>query len=138
MPLNVELLETSFAAVAPQADLLAETFYGHLFEDYPSVVPLFADVDMPEQRRKLIAALKLVIENLRRPEDLVPALEQMGCRHVGYGAEEPHYGAVGATLLKSLAEVAGDLWTTEVEQAWTDAYGAIQTHMLNGAMAGVA
>jgi nitric oxide dioxygenase len=35
------------------------------------------------------------------------------------------YGWVGASLLATLAEVAGDEWTPELATAWTDAYGAI-------------
>ena len=108
MGLNVDLLEGSFAAVAPQGDRLVEVFYRNLFEDYPSVVTLFEQVEMADQKKKLLASLKLVVDNLRRPETLQSALKEMGARHLDYGALEAHYPAVGATLLKSLAEVAGD------------------------------
>lgn len=134
MGLQIELLEQSFAAVAPQADRLVSVFYQHLFEDYPAVKSLFDQADMAEQKKKLFASLKLVVENLRRPEVLGPALEQMGARHVDYGAQEAHYPAVGATLLKSLAEVAGDAWTDEMNDAWTEAYGEISKIMLSGAL----
>jgi hemoglobin-like flavoprotein len=133
MSLNVEVLETSFAAVAPKADELVETFYRNLFADYPQVQPLFEKADMAEQRKKLLASLVLVVENLRRPDVLVPTLERMGAKHVEYGAEEGHYPAVGATLVKSLAEVAGDAWTGEMAVAWSEAIGEIAHHMLNGA-----
>jgi hemoglobin-like flavoprotein len=137
MGLNVELLEQSFAAVAPKGDELVDVFYRNLFSDYPAVRPLFASTEMAEQRKKLLASLVLVVENLRRPEVLLPTLEKMGAAHVEYGAEEAHYGPVGATLLKSLAEVAGDLWTDELNQAWSDAYGEISKTMLSGALATV-
>ena len=137
MGLQVELLEQSFAVVAPKADQLVDTFYRNLFNDFPAVKPLFEKAEMAEQKKKLFAALKLVVENLRRPEVLVPALESMGSRHVDYGAEEAHYPAVGSTLIKSLAETAGDAWTEEMTQAWTEAYGEVQKHMLAGACAAV-
>lgn len=133
MSLNVELLEQSFAAVAPRGDELVETFYRHLFADYPEVKPLFEGTEPSEQQKKLLASLKLVVDNLRKPDVLVSALENLGGRHLEYGAEEAHYPAVGATLLKSLAEIAGELWSPELNQAWADAYGAISEHMLNGA-----
>jgi len=138
MGLNVELLEQSFAAVAPKGDELVAAFYRNLFTDFPAVKPLFEKAEMADQKKKLLASLKLVVENLRRPDVLVPALEQMGARHVEYGAEEAHYPAVGATLLKSLAEVAGDAWTDEMNDAWADAYGDISKIMLAGAAAPVA
>ena len=133
MGLNVELLEKSFALVEPNGNELVDAFYTHLFEDYPQVKPLFADADMTQQRRKLLASLKLVVENLRNPEDLSVVLERMGLRHVDYGATEDHYPAVGATLLKSLAEVAGDAWSEELNEAWSEAYEAVAGIMLEGA-----
>lgn len=133
MSLNVELLEQSFTVVAPRADELVETFYRHLFADYPEVRPLFEQTEMAEQRKKLLASLNLVVENLRRPDVLVPMLEQMGATYVEYGAKEEHYPAVGASLVKSLAEVSGDAWTGEMAVAWSEALGEIAHHMLNGA-----
>lgn len=134
MGLDVELLENSFAAVAPQGDELVETFYRNLFADFPGVKPLFGEADMGEQKKKLLAALKLTVANLRRPETLTSVLENLGSRHVDYGALEEHYPAVGQTLLKSLKEVAGDLWTDGLNDAWAEAYGEITKIMLAGAV----
>ncbi len=130
---QIQLLETSFAAVAPRGAELVELFYEHLFADYPEVIPMFANTVPAEQQKKLLASLKLVVDNIRKPEKLGPALEQMGARHVQYGTKEAHYPAVGATLLKSLAEIAGDLWNDELQDAWATAYGAISEIMLQGA-----
>ena len=135
MGLNVELLEQSFEVVAPHGDALVEAFYRNLFADYPEVESLFANAEMADQKKKLLASLKLVVDNLRNPEVLTSALENMGQRHVEYGAEAAHYPAVGATLLKSLAEVAGDAWSNELTEAWSEAYGAISEIMLAGAAA---
>ncbi len=136
--LNVELLEQSFALVAPQGQELVELFYENLFNDYPAVRPLFENTNMAKQRQNLLGALKLAVENLRRPEVLAPVLQDMGLRHVDYGAEEAHYPAVGATLLKTLATVAGNAWCDELEEAWADAYGAISEIMIAGAAQPVA
>jgi len=132
MSLDIELLEQSFAAVAPKGDELVDAFYRNLFADYPSVLPLFEGIEIADQKKKLLAALKTVVANLRKPEVLEPTLLDMGARHIGYGAQEAHYPAVGATLLKSLAEVAGDLWNDELQDAWSVAYDAIQAKMLEG------
>lgn len=138
MALNVKLLEKSFAAVAPRGEELTATFYRNLLTDYPQVRPLFEGVDLAEQQKVLLASLKLVVEHLRRPLVLQPALERLGARHVDYGAREEHYPAVGKTLLKSLAEVAGDAWNDELERAWSEAYDAISRQMIAGAAVPVA
>ena len=133
MGLNVELLEASFKLVAPQGEALVTRFYERLFEKYPAVKPLFKNASINEQKKKLLASLVLVIQNLRHPEKLTSALQAMGARHVGYGVKPAHYDAVGENLLSVLGEIAGEAWTPEVSQAWADAYAAIKTIMLQGA-----
>ena len=41
MTLEVEILETSFDALAPRADELVDIFYRRLFEAAPEVEPMF-------------------------------------------------------------------------------------------------
>ena len=133
MGLNVALLESSFELLKPQAETLVNRFYERLFERYPAVKPMFARTTMPEQKKKLLGSLVLVMQNLRRPETLTPALKQLGARHVAYGTQPSHYGAVAETLLGVMGEMAGAAWTPEVKQAWTDALNTIAQIMLEGA-----
>jgi hemoglobin-like flavoprotein len=133
MALNVALLRDSFRKLAPQADRLADVFYDTLFEQYPAVKPLFAGVSLPEQNKKLMAALGLVVKNLEKPDVLKKHLGQLGERHVAYGATAAHYPAAGECLLAALEEVAGSQWTPELRKAWAGAYGAVADLMRVGA-----
>jgi hemoglobin-like flavoprotein len=133
MTLNVELLEQSFAKVKPQAAQFAEVFYHNLFVDYPQAQPLFANTNMNEQKKHLVAALALVVDNLRQPNALTDAVKKLGARHVDYGTMAEHYPLVGATLLKTFAITLGTGWTEPVHQAWVEAYEAITAIMLEGA-----
>ncbi len=126
MPLNVDLLESSFKLVAPQAPLLAEKFYQRLFAEHPEVRALFARTDMDRQKRQLIAMLAAIVANLRNPGELVNAVEQLADRHVGYGVTRTQYPVVGEVLLKTLAEVAGPAWNDDLSRAWSEAYALIQ------------
>jgi methyl-accepting chemotaxis protein len=128
--LNVELLEQSFALLAPQAEELVRRFYDALFAQYPQLKPLFANTTQAEQEKKLLAALKLVINSLRKPTALKKALAELGAKHQGYGAEAEHYRAVGDTLLGVMADMAGEHWTPEVDKAWNEALRAISESML--------
>jgi hemoglobin-like flavoprotein len=135
MAVDVETLEESFDLVAPQGDELIRKFYDRLFEVAPSVQPLFANVDMERQRQALLNMLVVVRESLRDLDDIVPDLEDLGARHVGYGAQAEHYPVVGDVLLETMAGVAGDAWKPEYTAAWQEAYGVIQGVMLSGAAA---
>ncbi len=133
MSLNVELLEQSFECVKPQATQFASSFYNNLLTDYPQLQPLFSKTNMEAQEQKLVMSLVLVVENLRSPHYLKTVLQNLGERHVGYGAKQEHYAMVGAALLKTFESYLGTDWTPNVKQAWTDAYGAIVDMMLLGA-----
>ncbi len=128
--LNVDLLEQTFAALAPQGDALVKRFYEELFKRFPQVVPLFENAAPADQRRKLLAALKLVVNNLRNPERLTRALSELGAKHQGYGARPEYYPAVASTLLDVMQELAGDLWTPEVGSAWSAALNTVAEIMI--------
>ena len=131
--LQVDLLEESFDKVKPRANEFAASFYTNLFSDYPDAKPLFANTDIKEQSKKLLASLVFVVENLKQPGALTEALQGLGARHVKYGALPEHYPLVGNTLLKTFGQFLGADWTEETKQAWIDAYGVITEVMLDGA-----
>jgi hemoglobin-like flavoprotein len=133
MSLQVECLEQSFEKVKPNADAFVTSFYDNLMTMYPDAAPLFSSTDMAAQKKKLLASLVLVVENLRNPDALTEALHGLGARHVKYGALPEHYPLVGNALLKTFGDYLQGDWTDEVKQAWVDAYGAITELMLAGA-----
>lgn len=130
--LDVETLEKSYAALASRGEEIVERFYLELFSRFPQVKPLFARTNQKEQQKKLLTALSLVVNNLRKPMALDKTLREMGARHQGYGAVSGHYQAVASTLLDVMKDVAGPLWTPQVAQAWTDALDAVAKKMLDG------
>ncbi len=130
MPSKETLIQESFNLIAPQANELARRFYARLFQNYPEVRPLFSSTDMPSQEKKLLSAIKLVVKNVDNMQSLDEVLHNMGQRHEGYGVKAGHYPAVADTLLSVMAELAGDKWTDEVQQAWSDSLQFIAEKML--------
>jgi len=130
--LKIDLLETSFNALAPKGEKLVARFYEELFKRHPEVVPMFANTTQAKQQKKLLSALVLVVNNLRKPDVLAKALTEMGKRHQHYGAVEAHYGVVAGVLLDVMAEIAGDLWTNELYGAWKQALETVAKVMLDG------
>ena len=133
MTLQIELLETSFQAIAPCGEEFVSTFYERLFTHFPQTRAFFVSTDMKEQRKKLLGALALVIQNLRKPEVLTSALQGLGQRHVAYGVRPEHYPIVGAVLLETFAELLGERWTSAYHDAWAEAYNVVCAIMLEGA-----
>jgi len=133
--MNVTLLRTSFAALAPRATELVDRFYAILFERYPQVRPMFAHTNMPQQKNHLIQALALLVANLEKAEVLKGYLGGLGAKHVRYGVRDEHYAAVGECLLAAMAEIAGTIWSDELRREWTATYGAVAAMMQAGAAA---
>jgi hemoglobin-like flavoprotein len=133
LTLQIELLETSFQAIAPCGEAFVKTFYERLFTHFPQTRAFFVSTDMKEQRKKLLGALALVIQNLRKPEVLKVALQGLGHRHVAYGVLPEHYPIVGAVLLETFADFLGERWTPAYHDAWAEAYEAVCAIMLEGA-----
>jgi hemoglobin-like flavoprotein len=133
-PEQAVLVKNSWAQVTPIADKAAELFYGKLFELDPSLKPLFKG-DMTEQGRKLMTMINTAVNGLDKLEAIVPAVEQLGERHAGYGVKDKDYDTVGAALLWTLGAGLGDEFTPEVKQAWTVTYGVLANAMKSAAKA---
>lgn len=129
---TVAIIRSSFAAVAHRADELTQLFYGLLFRIAPETRELFP-VTMELQRTRLLRALVHVVQMVDRPDELTTFLRQLGRDHRKFGVVGEHYDRVGEALLGALAEIAGELWTTEVERAWTGAYGIVSQAMRDAA-----
>jgi hemoglobin-like flavoprotein len=134
-PDQIQLVQQSFAKVAPISEQASVIFYDRLFEVAPSVRALFPD-DMKEQRKKLMATLAVVVGGLPNPEAVLPAASALAKRHVGYGAKPEHYPVVGGALLFTLEKGLGADWTPELAAAWTAAYGTLSTFMITEAYEG--
>jgi hemoglobin-like flavoprotein len=135
MNLNLKALETSFDLIAPRGDELMDEFYARLFEAAPAVKPLFAHTDLQRQKTMLLGTLVLLRKSLRNLDAIVPKLQELGARHVEYGAQPEHYPVVGEALIGAMAAVAGSAWRSEYELAWGEAFGVVAGAMMAGAEA---
>jgi hemoglobin-like flavoprotein len=131
-PDQVKAVQASFAKVVPIADTAAGIFYSRLFEIAPEVKPLFRS-DMAEQGRKLMRTLTVVVNGLGNLEAILPAASALAKNHVAYGVKASHYTPVGAALLWTLERGLGADWTPEIQNAWSTAYAALSSFMINEA-----
>ncbi|MBE9637483.1 globin domain-containing protein [Salipiger mangrovisoli] len=135
---NISDIRASWQVLAADADAFTSDFYAALFRRNPALRSLFANTDLPAQRKKLVAALALVV---RQADDLAPLLAplaDMGARHLGYGVKEADYDAVGGALIETMETHLRALFTAEVRAAWLAAYGAVAGAMMAGARAAAA
>ena len=131
-PRQKELVHESFMQVIPISDTAAELFYGRLFSMNPEYRAL-VNGDMTEQGRKLMQHLNMVVRGLQKLEQIVPAVQTLGRKHVHYGVQPQDYDAVGEALIWTLEQGLGPSFTPEVRDAWMAAYTILASTMIEAA-----
>ncbi len=131
-PAQIDLVKTTWTKVIPIKETAAELFYGRLFELDPSLKPLFKG-NMVEQGRKLMAMINTAVNALDQLDTVVPAIQEMGRRHVAYGVKAQHYDTVGAALLWTLEKGLDTAFTPDVKGAWATVYGLLADTMKQAA-----
>ena len=126
------LVRDSWNQLIPIAGQAAGLFYGKLFELDASLKPMF-ESDMTEQGAKLMRMIGIAVDNLDRLDEVVPAVQELGVKHLGYGVKNSQYDTVGEALLWTLGQGLGDAFTKEVMVAWMDVYGLLANTMMDAA-----
>jgi hemoglobin-like flavoprotein len=129
------LVQESFEQVVPIAEAAAELFYNRLLELDPTLRPLFHG-DMREQERKLMQVLTVAVRGLDHLDEIVPAVQALGRRHVAYGVQPKDLDTAGVALLWTLEQGLGDAFTPAVREAWAAVYGLL-AGVMKAAMAEV-
>ena len=131
-PTQKSLVQQTFAQLVPIADRAAALFYGRLFEMDPSLRPLFK-TPLELQGKKLMQMIGLCVAKLDALDEIVPAVKQLGRRHVAYGVVDSHYDTVGGALLWTLEMGLGEAFTPDVRAAWAAVYDVLANTMKAGA-----
>lgn len=129
---QIAAVQESWVAVEGISDQAAALFYEKLFAMDPSLESLFKG-DMQEQGRKLMSMIGVAVKGLSRLDTIVPAVQQLGIRHAGYGVKDADYDTVAGALLWTLEQGLGGAFTADLKQSWTDAYVLLATTMKDAA-----
>jgi hemoglobin-like flavoprotein len=124
-----QLVQKTWEKVLPISESAATRFYSRLFELDPSTRPLFAHSNMPEQRKKLMNVIDMAVNGLDTLDKLIPAVRNLGRRHVSYGVTHEQYSSVGSALIWTLEQGLGTDFTPEVREAWTTVYALLADTM---------
>lgn len=133
-PEEIALVQDTWQKVIPIKETAAELFYGKLFELDPALRPLFKG-DIKEQGRKLMTMISTAVSGLTRLDQLVPAVQDLGRRHAGYGVTDAHYGTVATALIWTLEQGLGTAFTPAVKGAWVKTYMVLAKTMQDAATA---
>ena len=131
-PKQIQLVQSTWLNVLPIKESAAQLFYNRLFELDVSLKALFHGA-MDQQGEKLMQVLDVAVSNLSQLDRLAPIVQQLGQRHVGYGAQDQHYATVGNALLWTLSQGLGTDFSEEVRDARSSAYHTLTSIMREAA-----
>jgi hemoglobin-like flavoprotein len=129
---QVRIVQETFEKVRTISETAAELFYKRLFELNPSFKSLFKG-DMKKQGRMLMQMIDYAVKGLDEPDTILPTIQDLGKRHVGYGVKEEYYCTVGESLLWTLEQGLGSDFTPEAKEAWTEAYKLLSGVIIDAA-----
>jgi len=86
---QVKLVKANWNAVKPIKETAADLFYDKLFEHDPSIRSMSKE-DISIQKKALMATISFCVATLNHPDKLVPAVQELGTRHGGYGVTDKH------------------------------------------------
>ena len=81
---------------------------------------------------RVIDAVGSAVAGTQDMNKMVPALTELGLRHVNYNVKEEHFQVFEKALMVTLREGLGDLFTKEVEFAWNMAFNFMTATMISG------
>lgn len=131
-PKQISLVQSTWEMVVPIQKQAATAFYDKLFAADPSLESLFRS-DLEEQKDKLMKMIGIAVSSLDHLDDIVPAVQDLGRRHLAYGVRPKDYMTVGGALFSTLEAGLGPHFTPEVKEAWATAYGILSQAMLAAA-----
>lgn len=129
---DILLVQLSWHRIIPIREAAAELFYAKLFELDPALRELFTG-DMAQQGTKLVQMINTAVRGLDRLDTLLPAVRELGQRHVAYGVRDEHYATVGKALLWTLEQALKDDFTPGIESAWIKTYDVLSQTMREAA-----
>jgi hemoglobin-like flavoprotein len=128
-PKQAELIRRSFDAIWPVRSKMASLFYRRLFELAPDAQRLFPG-DMERQHLKLMDMIAAIVGALDERELFQSIISHTGRQHAHFGVSPSHFVAFRDALIWGLEQQFGSAFTSEMREAWTTLYDAVQNEMI--------
>lgn len=120
---TIATVQATVPALEQHGPAITETMYRRLFRNR-DIAALFNHANQAKgtQRLALAQAVLAYARNIDNLAVLGATVERIAQKHVGYAILPEHYPHVAEALLGAIEEVLGDAATSDVLQAWGEAY----------------
>ena len=121
---TIELVKSTIPLLEDAGPAITEHFYQRLFSHHPELQNIFNMSNQVNGRQQfaLFSAIAAFAKHIDQPEVLTAVSERIAHKHASLLVQPEHYPIVGTHLLATLRELAPQAFTSEIEQAWSEAY----------------
>jgi nitric oxide dioxygenase len=120
---TIARVKATVPALAEHGEQITLAMYARLFQD-DHIKALFnhANQATGAQPKALAGAILAYAQNIDNLGVVLPVVERIAHKHVGYHILAEHYPFVATALLGAIKDVLGDAATDEILAAWGEAY----------------
>ncbi|MEJ2816178.1 MULTISPECIES: NO-inducible flavohemoprotein [unclassified Caulobacter] len=120
---TIARVKATVPALAEHGEAITLAMYARLFQD-DHIKALFnhANQATGAQPKALAGAILAYAQNIDNLGVVLPVVERIAHKHVGYHILAEHYPFVAKALLGAIKDVLGDAATDEILGAWGEAY----------------
>jgi nitric oxide dioxygenase len=120
---TIARVKATVPALADHGEQITLAMYARLFQD-DHIKALFnhANQATGAQPKALAGAILAYAQNIDNLGVVLPVVERIAHKHVGYHILAEHYPFVATALLGAIKDVLGDAATDEILAAWGEAY----------------
>lgn len=121
---HIDIIKSTIPLLENAGPALTGHFYQRMFNHNPELQDIFnmANQHSGRQQVALFEAIAAYAKNIENLAALTTAVERIAQKHTGFNIKADHYAIVGHHLIETLRELASDVFTADVEEAWTSAY----------------
>ncbi|CAN5485835.1 NO-inducible flavohemoprotein [soil metagenome] len=120
---TIARVKATVPALAEHGEAITLAMYARLFQD-DHIKALFnhANQSTGAQPKALAGAILAYAQNIDNLGVVLPVVERIAHKHVGYHILAEHYPFVATALLGAIQDVLGEAATEEILAAWGEAY----------------
>jgi nitric oxide dioxygenase len=121
---HIQIIKSTIPLLENAGPALTKHFYARMFSHEPELQNIFnmSNQDNGRQQVALFEAIAAYAKNIENVSVLQSAVERIAQKHTSLNIQPEHYKIVGHHLIETLRELAGEVFSKDVEEAWTKAY----------------
>lgn len=126
---DISVIESLWNLILPIKSDFTDSFYTKLFSMDRTLRSMFK-TDLGVQGIRLTDTLNFIISHMKKIEDTIPTIKELGVRHIHYQTKPEHYEIVLDAMLETFDKHLGEEFTHIMRICWIKLYKFLSELMM--------